>query len=68
MLNGNKDYTYRGTWKHKYSRAYNKAKRGGMSKKMMMENKGIFPRKGEWWTPGTEQEWKEEWIKNNPKY
>jgi len=63
-----KRYAYRSTWKHTYSRAYNKAKRGGMTKKVMMETKGRFPRKGEWWSPGTEAEWKAEWIANNPKY
>lgn len=63
-----KNYTYRGTWEHKYSRAYNKAKRGGMSKIEMKKTKGRFPKKNEWWSPGTEEEWKIEWIKNNPKY
>ena len=30
-----KDYSYRDTWKHRYSRAYNKAKRGNLTKKEM---------------------------------
>ena len=42
-----KDYTYRGTWKHKFSRARNKAQRGGLSKKEMLEKYGRFPRKDE---------------------
>lgn len=63
-----KDYTYRGTWKHKFSRAYNKAKRGNVSKKILMETKGRFPQKNEWWGPIPEEEWKSEWIKNNPMY
>jgi len=63
-----KDYTYRGTWKHKFSRAYNKAKRGGMTKKEMMEKWGKFPKKNEWFGQCTEEEWKKEWIKNNPKF
>jgi len=63
-----KDYAYRGTWKHKFSRAYNKAKRGDMTKEVMMETKGRFPKKNEWWGPNTEEEWTTEWIKNNPKY
>mgnify|MGYP003385793134 CR=1 FL=1 len=28
-----KDYSYRSTWKHDFSRAYNKAKRGGLTKR-----------------------------------
>ena len=63
-----KDYTYRGTWKHKFSRAYNKAKRGNVSKKEMMEMQGRFPKKNEWWGPGTEQEWVKEWKLANPEY
>jgi hypothetical protein len=62
-----KDYTYRSKWKHKFSRAYNKAKRGGMTKKEMMSEKGRFPRKDEWWGPGNEKDWKIQYVKNNPK-
>ena len=32
-----KDYAYRSTWKHKFSRARNLAQRGGLTKKEMME-------------------------------
>ena len=39
-----------------------------MSKKEMMETKGRYPKKNEWWGSGTENEWKIEWIKNNPKF
>ena len=47
-----KDYAYRSTWKHKYSRAYNKAKRGGMSKKRNVRKLKVdFLKKGEWWGP-----------------
>ena len=46
-----KDYAYRSTWKHKFSRARNKAHRGGLSKKEMLEKYGRFPRKDEWWGP-----------------
>eukprot|EP01084_Bolivina_argentea_P063404 115775_1 len=66
---GKKDYTYRGTWKHKLSRARNKAKRGGLTKKEMFAKYGRFPKKSEWWGPEkNEKEWKEKWIKQNPKY
>jgi hypothetical protein len=64
-----KDYEYRGTWAHKYSRAYNKAKRGNLSKAQMMEKYGRFPKKNEWWLANiTEKEWIDQWIKDNPKY
>ena len=63
-----KDYTYRSTWKHTFSRAYNKAKRGNMTKKEMMETKGRFPKKNEWWGPGTESEWVADWKKQNPEF
>jgi len=63
-----KDYEYRSTWTHKYSRAYNKAKRGNLSKEAMLEKYGRFPKKGEWWNSVPEKEWIENWIENNPKY
>ena len=64
-----KDYAYRSEWVHSFSRAYNKAKRGNITKKEMMETKGRFPKKDEWWfEPLTMEEWKTRWIKNNPKY
>jgi hypothetical protein len=62
-----KNYDYRSTWKHKFSRAYNKAKRGNLTKKEMMKQYGRFPTKNEWWGPLTEKEWIEDYIKNNPK-
>jgi hypothetical protein len=62
-----KDYTYRSTWEHSYSRAYNKAKRGGMSKEEMMKTKGRFPKKNEWFGEGTEQEWIKEYLLKFPK-
>eukprot|EP01083_Nonionella_stella_P070882 189951_1 len=67
--NGKKDYKYRGTWQHKLSRAKNKAKRGGLTKKAMMEQYGRFPRRKEWWGPEeNEKEWKKKWIQDNPQY
>lgn len=63
-----KDYEYRGTWKHKFSRAINKARRGNLTKKEMMEKYGRFPKNNEWFGEGTEKEWKEKWITENPKY
>ena len=64
-----KDYEYRGTWKHKYSRAVNKARRGNLSKKEMMEKYGRFPKRNEWFGPEeNEKEWAEKWIKENPIY
>ena len=44
-----KDYSYRGTWEHAYSRAINKARRGGLTKKEMLKKYGRFPKNGEWW-------------------
>jgi hypothetical protein len=62
-----KDYTYRSTWEHAYSRAINKARRGGLSKDEMMNKYGRFPKKGEWWSPGTEKEWIDDYITKHPK-
>jgi len=63
-----KDYTYRSTWEHKYSRSINKARRGNLTKEKMLEKYGRFPMKKEWFLEGiTEKEWIEEYIKNNPK-
>jgi hypothetical protein len=63
-----KDYAYRSTWKHQYSRARNLAQRGGLTKKAMLAKYGRFPRKHEWWGPeANEQEWKEKWIQAHPK-
>jgi len=64
-----KDYSYRSTWKHKFSRARNLAKRGGLTKKEMMKKYGRFPGKHEWWGPEDNQkEWEEKWILTHPKY
>jgi len=62
-----KDYSYRSTWEHTFSRAYNKAKRGSLSKEAMMEKYGRFPKKNEWFGPGTEKEWVEAYQKKFPK-
>ncbi len=62
-----KDYKYRSTWKHKFSRARNLAQRGGLTKKQMMKKYGRFPRKNEWWgDDGSYEIWKERWISENP--
>ena len=62
-----KDYTYRKTWKHAFSRAHNLAHRGGLTKKEMMKQYGRFPKKNEWWGPEeNSQEWKEKWILEHP--
>lgn len=69
MLSKTKDYSYRGTWKHKFSRALNKARRGGLTKIEMMKKYGRFPRKNEWWGSETNQkDWELKWIAANPKY
>mmetsp|Transcript_10056 Transcript_10056/g.18398 ORF Transcript_10056/g.18398 Transcript_10056/m.18398 type:complete len:88 (+) Transcript_10056:428-691(+) len=67
LPNGKKDYSYRSTWKHKFSRARNKAQRGGLSKDQMMRQYGRFPKGKEWWGPERDfAEWKEKWITENP--
>ncbi len=64
-----KDYAYRSTWKHKFSRPRHKAHRGGLSKKEMLKKYGRFPKKDEWWGPEeTFEEWKERWVAENPKF
>jgi len=63
-----KDYAYRSKWKHKFSRARNLARRGGLTKKEMLIKYGRFPKKNEWWgEDGSYTKWKEKWIANNPK-
>jgi hypothetical protein len=63
-----KDYAYRSTWKHKFSRARNLAHRGGLTKKEMFKKYGRFPKKNEWWgEDGSYKVWKEKWIVSNPK-
>ena len=55
-----KDYAYRSTPKHIFSRARNLAQRGGLTKKQMMKKYGRFPKKNEWWGPEKNfKEWKE---------
>jgi|TARA_B110000208_G_C11614935_1_gene375006 hypothetical protein len=63
-----KDYSYRSTWKHQFSRARNLAKRGGLTKKEMMLQHGRFPKKNEWWGPEENyKEWEVQWVKKHPK-
>lgn len=63
-----KDYAYRSTWKHKFSRARNLARRGGLTKKEMMKKYGRFPNKKEWWGPEKNyQEWRQKWIAEHPE-
>ena len=63
-----KDYAYRSTWEHKFSRARNLARRGGLTKKEMMKKYGRFPRSSEWWgDDGSYQVWKVKWIAEHPR-
>jgi hypothetical protein len=62
-----KDYLYRSSWEHSYSRAYNKAKRGGLTKEEMMKKYGRFPKKNEFWSPISEEEWIKEYLIKFPK-
>lgn len=62
-----KNYSYRGTWEHAYSRAINKARRGGLTKEEMLKKYGRFPKNGEWWNSISEEEWKKEYLINFPK-
>lgn len=65
---GPKDYSYRSTWEHAYSRAINKARRGNLTKEQMMEKYGRFPKRNEWWLDDiTEKEWIAEYLAKNPK-
>ena len=62
-----KDYSYRSTWKHKFSRARNLARRGGLTKKEIMKTYGRFPKKNEWWVvDGSYEAWKSRWVAANP--
>jgi hypothetical protein len=62
-----KDYAYRSTWKHKFSRARNLAHRGGLTKKQMLKKYGRFPKKNEWWGEDRSyKKWKKKWIIDNP--
>ena len=39
-----------------------------ITKKEMLEKKGRFPKKSEWWGPEINQkEWEQKWIQQNPK-
>jgi len=68
-MKGKKDYAYRSTWKHKFSRARNNAHRGGLTKKEMLKKYGRFPKKDEWWGPEENyEEWKAWWVLENPKF
>ncbi len=63
-----KDYSYRSTWEHAYSRAINKARRGNLTKEKMMEKYGRFPKRSEWWLEEiTEKEWTAEYLIKFPK-
>ena len=63
-----KDYSYRSTWEHSYSRAYNKAKRNGLTKEEMLKKYGRFPGKKEWFNDSiSEKEWIKEYLKKFPK-
>jgi hypothetical protein len=63
-----KDYSYRSTWEHAYSRAINKARRGNLTKDQMMEKYGRFPKRSEWWLEGTtEKEWIADYLAKHPK-
>jgi len=63
-----KDYAYRSTWKHVFSRARNLAHRGGLTKKQMIKQHGHFPKNDEWWGPEENfKEWKEKWILEHPR-
>ena len=67
LPNGKKDYSYRSTYKHKFSRARNKAQRGGLSKEEMMKKYGRFPKRKDWWGPeGSYDEWKAMWTAKYP--
>ena len=59
-----KDYAYRSTWKHKFSRARNLAQRGGLTKPEMLKKYGRFPKKNEWWGP--EENYKA-WMESGSK-
>jgi uncharacterized protein (DUF924 family) len=62
-----KDYSYRSTWEHAYSRAINKARRNNTTKEEMMKKYGRFPRKNEWFGPKTEKEWIADYLLKHPK-
>ena len=62
-----KDYQYRSTWAHKFSRARNLAQRGGLTKPQMMKKFGRFPKKGEWFgEDGSYAAWRARWVAEHP--
>jgi hypothetical protein len=61
-----KDYAYRSTWEHAYSRAINKARRGDLTKSEMQKKYGRFPKKNEWWNTIPEKEWIANYIIMHP--
>jgi hypothetical protein len=64
-----KNYAYRSTWTHKFSRAKNLAHRGGLTKKEMLKKYNRFPTKNEWWGEDKNfEEWRTKWVLLNPKY
>jgi hypothetical protein len=62
-----KNYDYRSTWDHAFSRAINKARRGSLTKEEMFKVYGRFPKKNEWFGSGTEKEWIAEYMIKNPR-
>jgi hypothetical protein len=63
-----KDYAYRSTWEHTYSRSINKARRNNLTKAEMMKQYGRFPKKDEWMNNSiSEEEWIKEYLKKFPK-
>ena len=67
MPNAKKDYAYRSTWKHQFSRARNLAQRGGLTKPQMMARFGRHPKKKEWWgKDGSYEAWRARWVREHP--
>ena len=52
-----RDYSYRGTWEHAFSRAINKARRNDLTKIEMLQKYGRFPKKNEWWNDVNQEDW-----------
>jgi len=64
-----KDYTYRGTWKHRQSRARNLARRDGLTKVETIAKYGRLPKGKDWWGKESScKEWENAWEKANPKH
>ena len=63
-----KDYAYRSTWRHAFSRARNLARRGGLTRRAMLKQYGRFPRGAEWWgADGSFEAWEKRWVAEHPK-